>query len=236
MTLRKGVQLGTLTELHNEQTAIPDVLDNVLCDATESVDATLHPKVKELIDNYQSKLNDIPESQPANVPIEHSIELSDVTPVYEPPRRIAYSQREQISKAIDELQAEEFVEPSRSQYSSPDVPVVKHNGEIRLCCDHRKLDAKTTARQFPLPRVYELIDNMRNSSIYSVIDLKSGYFQISLKEEEEVTHETESTDDEDDDVDNEKDERAKNGEKGGMERHSARYNLRPRPRGRLPFY
>ena len=50
MTLRKGVQLGTLTELHNEQTVIPDVLDNVLCDATESVDTHLHPKVKDLID------------------------------------------------------------------------------------------------------------------------------------------------------------------------------------------
>ena len=48
----------------------------------------------------------------------------------------------------------------------------------------RKLNAKTVARQFPLPRVDELIDNMRNSSIYSVIDLKSGYFQISLKEED----------------------------------------------------
>ena len=68
----------------------------------ESIDTNLHPKVKELIDNYQSKLTDIPESHPANIPIEHSIELSDVTPVYDPPRTIAYSQREQISKAIDE--------------------------------------------------------------------------------------------------------------------------------------
>ena len=48
----------------------------------------------------------------------------------------------------------------------------------------RRLNAKTVARQFPLPRVDELIDNMRKSSIYSVIDLKSGYFQISLKEED----------------------------------------------------
>ena len=75
----------------------------------ESIDSNLHPNVKELIDNYQSKLNDIPELQPANVPIEHSIKLSDVTPVYELPRRIAYSQREQISKAIDELLVKGFV-------------------------------------------------------------------------------------------------------------------------------
>ena len=152
----------------------------MLYDATESIETNLHPKDKELIGNYQSKLNDIPESQPANVPIEHRIELSDGTPVYESPRRIAYSQREQISKAIDELQVKDFVGPSRSQYGSPVIPVVKRNGEIRLCCDYRKLNAKTIARQIPLPRVDELIDNMRNSSIYSVIDLKSGYFQISL--------------------------------------------------------
>ena len=44
VTLRKGVQLGTLTELHNEQTVIPDVSDNVLCNATESVATNLHPK------------------------------------------------------------------------------------------------------------------------------------------------------------------------------------------------
>ena len=156
----------------------------MLCNAMESIDTNLHPKVKESIDNYQSKLNDIPESHPANIPIEHSIELSDVTPVYDPPRTIAYSQPEQISKAIDELQAKDFVEPSRSQYSSPVVPVVKRNGDVRVCCDYRKLNAKTIARQFPLPCVDELIDNMRNLSIYSVINLKSGYFQISLKEED----------------------------------------------------
>ena len=136
MTLRKGVQLGTLTKLHSEQTVVSNVLDNVLCGAMECIDTKLLPKVKELIDNYQSKLNGIPESQPANLPIEHSIELSDVTPVYEPPRRIAYSQREPISKAIDDLQAKDFVEPSRLQYGSPVVPIVKRNGEIHLCCDY----------------------------------------------------------------------------------------------------
>ena len=96
MTLRKGVQLSTLTELHSEQTVVSNVLDNVLCNAMESTDTNLHPKVKELIDNYQSKLNDIQQSHPAKIPIKHSIELSDVTPVYDPPCRIAYSQREQI--------------------------------------------------------------------------------------------------------------------------------------------
>ena len=136
MTLRKGVQLGTLTKLHSEHTVVSNVLDIVLCGAMECIDTNLLLKVKELIDNYQSKLNGIPESQPANLPIEHSIELSDVTPVYESPRRITYSDREPISKAIDELQAKDFVEPSRLQYGSPVVPIVKRNGEIHLCCDY----------------------------------------------------------------------------------------------------
>ena len=56
------------------------------------------------------------------------------------------------------------------------------------------------------------------------------------EEEEEVTHETESTDDDQDEVGNEKDEGPKNGEEEKMERCSVHYDLRPQPRGRIPFY
>ena len=50
---------------------VSNVLDDMLCDDMESTDTNLHPKNKEFIDNYQSKLNNIPESQRGNVPIEH---------------------------------------------------------------------------------------------------------------------------------------------------------------------
>ena len=56
------------------------------------------------------------------------------------------------------------------------------------------------------------------------------------EEEEEITHESESSDDDKDDFDNDKDERAKNGEEGGTERHNAHYELRPQPRGTMPFF
>ena len=188
--LRKGTQLGMLTELHQEQTITPDFIctNNVHCNSTETNGTStidqLPTKAQTLITNYTKQINDIPESQPANVPIEHTIELSDSVPVYEQPRRLPYSQREKIADVIRDLQDNNFIETSHSQYGSPVVPVVKRNGQIRLCCDYRKLNAKTIPRQFPLPRADELIDNMRGSSIYSVIDLKSGYFQISLKEED----------------------------------------------------
>ena len=45
VTLCKGIQLGTLTELHNEETVVSNVLDDVLCDAMESIETNLHPKV-----------------------------------------------------------------------------------------------------------------------------------------------------------------------------------------------
>lgn len=62
MALCKGVELGILTEVHNEQTVIPDVSNNVLW-MPWSLQTHTNPKVKELIDNYQSKLNDTTESQ-----------------------------------------------------------------------------------------------------------------------------------------------------------------------------
>ena len=188
--LCKGDQLGIFTELHSEQTVTVktlDFLDSVHCNSAETNDTEINKlpaKAKAMIDNYKSKLSEIPESQPANVPIEHTVDLTDSVPVYEQPRRLAYSQRNEILNVINELQEKEFIEPSHSQYGSPVVPVVKRNGQIRLCCDYRKLNAKTIPRQFPLPRADELIDNMKDSSIYSVIDLKSGYFQIPLKDKD----------------------------------------------------
>ena len=100
------------------------------------------------------------------VPVERTTELSDSIPVYEQPQRLAYSQRDEVANVIKEVQNNDFIEPSHSQYGSPVVPVVKRNGQIRLCCDYRKLNAKTIPRQFPLSRTDELIDNMRGSSIY----------------------------------------------------------------------
>jgi hypothetical protein len=61
--------------------------------------------------------------------------------------------------------------------------VVKKDGSIRLCCDFRKLNAKTIPKVFPIPRAEQLLDDIKNADVFSVVDLKSAYWHIPIKPE-----------------------------------------------------
>ena len=108
-------------------------------------------KIRDLISAYRNRIAEIPISAPADVPIEHTIELRDNTPVSTQPRRIPYSQKEEIQKKIDELIENDFVEPSRSPYGARVIPVLKRDGTLCICVNYRALNAKTIPRPFPIP-------------------------------------------------------------------------------------
>ena len=141
-------------------------------------------KIRGLISAYRNRIAEIPISVPADVPIEHTIELRDNTPVSTQPRRIPYSQREEIQKKIDELIENDFVEPSRSPYGAGVIPVLKRDGTLRICVDYRALNAKTIPRPFPIPRCDDLLEKIGGAKFFSVIDLKNGYFHIPIKEQD----------------------------------------------------
>jgi hypothetical protein len=54
--------------------------------------------------------------------------------------------------------------------------------KLRLCVDFRKLNEVTKDIIYPLPRIYDIIENMKDKSYFSIIDLKSGYWQLPLTE------------------------------------------------------
>ena len=77
---------------------------------------------------------------------------------------------------------DDVIELSDSIYASPVVPVLKKNGSIRLCCDFRKLNEKTIPKNYPIPRTEDLLDGLRNAEVFTILDLKSAYWHIPLKE------------------------------------------------------
>ena len=79
-----------------------------------------------------------------------------------------------------------FIRQSQSPYGAPVIPVLKKNGQIRLCIDYLRLNKKTIPRQYPIPRTDDLLEKMTGSQHFTVLDLKNGYVQISLKERDEV--------------------------------------------------
>ncbi|CAF1105606.1 unnamed protein product, partial [Brachionus calyciflorus] len=79
-----------------------------------------------------------------------------------------------------------IIRPSKSPWSSPIIVVPKKNGQKRICIDYRKLNSITETEKWPLPNINDLLDRLRDSVWFSVIDLKSGYWQI-LMDDESIT-------------------------------------------------
>ncbi|GJY03192.1 putative reverse transcriptase domain-containing protein [Tanacetum coccineum] len=77
-----------------------------------------------------------------------------------------------------------FIRPSTSPWGAPILFVKKKDGSFRMCIDYRELNKLTIKNRYPLPRIDDLFDQLQGSSVYSKIDLRSGYHQLRVRDED----------------------------------------------------
>lgn len=106
--------------------------------------------------------------------VEHHIELNDETPFKQRFRRIPPSMLDEVRDHIEQQLSAGIIRRSHSPFSSNVVLVRKKNGELRICIDYRHLNSKTKKDNYALPRIDDW---------FSVLDIKSGYYQIPIAEE-----------------------------------------------------
>ena len=115
--------------------------------------------------------------------VEHKIETGDHPPIKQPLRRVPFALRPVIARMVQEMLDAGVVQESSSPWASPIVLVKKKNGEMRFCVDYRRLNAVTRKDVFPLPRIDDLLDQLKGKTVFSILDAKSGYWQIKMERE-----------------------------------------------------
>ena len=123
-----------------------------------------------------------PPSRPQH---DHAIPLvPGAQPVSKPHYRLSTSELDELQKQIKDLMSKGFIRPSTSAFGAPVLFVKKKDGALRLCVDYRQLNDITIKNRYPLPRIDELIGRLQGATYFSKIDLKSGYHQLQVKEED----------------------------------------------------
>ena len=134
--------------------------------------------LNENIDLFATGLSDIPGTNLS----QHVINTRDAAPIRQRSYRYTPETRREIERQVKEMWENDIIEPSESFWSSPVVLARKRSGEMRFCVDYRRLNSVTVQQNWPIPTLADVIDTLsdKSPSIFTVMDLRSGYFQIPV--------------------------------------------------------
>ena len=143
-------------------------------------------KLKSLLLRYGSVFRDeLPPGLPPNVLPCPAIPLEPgVTPPFRQRFRLSVFERMELDRQIEDLLSKGLIEPTSSPFGAPVLFVKKKDGSLRAVFDYRELNRVTVKNRFPLPRIDDLIDSFRGASVFSALDMTSGYNQFRLQDED----------------------------------------------------
>nr|GEZ54247.1 putative reverse transcriptase domain-containing protein [Tanacetum cinerariifolium] len=129
-------------------------------------------------------LEDLP-GLPSIRPVKFQIDLvPGAAPVARAPYRLAPSEMKELAEQLKELSDKGFIRPSSSPWGAPVLFVKKKDGSFWMCIDYQELNKLAVKNRYPLPRIDDLFDQLQGSSVYSKIDLRLGYHQLRVREED----------------------------------------------------
>eukprot|EP00253_Pinus_taeda_P030276 PITA_30276 len=139
------------------------------------------PVIQEFTDVFPEEIPGLPPRRN----IDFTIQLvPGAAPVSRAPYRMSVPELTELKMQLQELLDKDYIRPSVSPWGAPVLFVKKEDGTLRMCIDYRQLNKLTIKNKYPLPRIDELFDQVKGVRMFSKIDLRSGYHQIRIKEED----------------------------------------------------
>ncbi|KAJ9548055.1 LOW QUALITY PROTEIN: hypothetical protein OSB04_020598 [Centaurea solstitialis] len=139
------------------------------------------PIVKDFPEVFPEDLTGLPPDRQ----IEFQIEFTPgASPIARAPYRLAPSEMKEMMSQLRELLDKGFIRPSSSPWGASVLFVKKKDGSMRMCIDYRELNKVTIKNKYHLPRIDDLFDQLQGATYFSKIDLRSGYHQLKVREED----------------------------------------------------
>jgi len=146
-----------------------------------------HPLLTPLLQTFHHVFpQEIPHGLPPQRSIQHKI---DFIPGSTLPNRLAYRMNPQetqgIQRQVDDLLSNGLIRESFSPCAMPALLVPKKEGSMRMCGDSCAINKIIIKYRYPIPRLEDLLDELHGATIFSKIDIRSGYYQIRIYEGDE---------------------------------------------------
>ncbi|GFV52868.1 retrovirus-related Pol polyprotein from transposon 17.6 [Trichonephila clavipes] len=141
-----------------------------------------HVENRQIKKELEKLIQDYKPEKTASTDVTMRIILKDEEPVCQHPRRLAFTERQEVNKQIEEWLNEGIIRPSSAEYASP-IVMVKRKMDLRECIDYRKLNQKLVKDKFPLPIIEDVLDTLQEAKVYSTLDLRNGFFHVDVDED-----------------------------------------------------
>ncbi|PWA47683.1 hypothetical protein CTI12_AA343190 [Artemisia annua] len=184
-----AVRQPAQAQLHSMMLCVNPELE-ATCMKVDSEASAIDPKLQLVIDQYEDVFaipTELPPHREQHREHDQRIPLLEgAVPVNIRPYKHPPTQKDAIESMVKELLEAGVIKKSHSPFSSPIVMVKKKDNSWRMCVDYRQLNKQTVKDKFPIPIIEELIDELHGSKVFTKLDLRSGYHQIRMHEEDIV--------------------------------------------------